>query len=153
ELAPTEDVDLHQAIRANLAAWYGRLHPLRQLLPPGGPIAVMAISPNGKLLASATEKSVRLYDIVTGDLIGASLEHEAPVQSLAFSSDGTRLVSATTTPAIYTWETALRHLSGEPLRNSGWAGTGTWRYPSVALSPDGAHVLVKGEGETVQLWE
>jgi WD40 repeat protein/serine/threonine protein kinase len=153
EIAPADDVDLQQAIRANLAAWCSRLHPLRQRLPQGGAIAAIAFSPDGKRLASGTEKSVRLFDMVTGEQIGAPLPHEAPVQGLAFSNDGTRLVSATTAPAIYTWDTARGQRSGDPLRNPHWVGTSDWRYPTVVLGPDGTHVLIKGKDETVRLWE
>jgi WD40 repeat protein/serine/threonine protein kinase len=153
EIAPADDVDLQQAIRANLAAWNGRIHPLRQLLLQGGPITALASSPAGKRLASSTERSVRLFDLVTGEPIGAPLAHEAPVQSLAFSSDGTRLVAATITPAIYTWDMASGEMSGAPLRNPDWVGTSDWRYPAVVLSSDGAHALVKGKNDTAQLWE
>jgi WD40 repeat protein len=150
EIAPAGDADLQQAIRANLVAWYGQLHPLHAQLPHGARIEALAFSPDEKRIATeGLDKTVRIWNTRTGQPLGAPLLHEEAVQAVAFPGDGKRLVVATVTPLIYTWDTTIRKLVGEPLKNAAWP-TGMRR---VLLSPDGSHMLVHGAGETAQLWE
>src|SRR5262249_49925332 len=109
EVAPADDADLQQAIRANLAAWYGRLHPLHAQLPHGAGIVALAFSPDGKWIArGGLDKTVRIWDTGTGQPIGPPLLHGEAVQAVAFTGDGQRLVVATVTPLVYTWDATAR---------------------------------------------
>jgi hypothetical protein len=70
EVAPADDAALQQAIRANLAAWYGQLRPLRAQLPHGAGIAALAFSPDGKRIATGGfDKTVRIWSTRTGQPI------------------------------------------------------------------------------------
>jgi WD40 repeat protein len=150
EVAPSDDADLQQAIRANLAVWYGYFHPLRAQLPHGAEIAALAFSPDGKCIATGgLDKTVRIWDTKTGQPIGSPLLHEEAIQRVAFRGDGKRLVVATVTPVVYTWDTTTRKLAGEPLKNATWAAG----MRGVSLSPDGSHMLVLSTGQTSRLWE
>ncbi len=61
----------------------------------GREVHAIAISPNGRMLASAEKDSrVLLFDIESARLLADFKGHESHVTALTFSSDGTRLVSA-----------------------------------------------------------
>src|SRR6266700_6794162 len=70
--------------------------------------------------------------------------HQAQVGSLAWSPDGTRLVSGSADGSARVWQVS----SGEPLVSyRGHQG----RVYSVAWSPDGRWIASGGEDTTVQL--
>jgi len=72
--------------------------------------------------------------------------HQAQVGSLAWSPDGTRLVSGSADGSARVWQVS----SGEPLVSyRGHQG----RVYSVAWSPDGRWIASGGEDTTVHLWE
>jgi hypothetical protein len=67
------------------------------------------------------------------------------VQSVAFSPDGTRIVSGGTDGTVRLWA-----LDGKPAAEPFKGHTA--RVLSVAFSPDGTHIVSGGEDETVRLW-
>jgi len=63
----------------------------------------MAFAPDGKLLAIAEGKTVRLVEFGTGNLV-ATLRHETAVDCLAFFPDGKTVVSVASSEALCFWE-------------------------------------------------
>src|SRR5205823_4739489 len=55
ELAPGDDPVLQRQIRFNLAGWSGRLVPLRAILPHQSRVHCAVFSPDGSLIATASE--------------------------------------------------------------------------------------------------
>jgi WD40 repeat protein/serine/threonine protein kinase len=73
------------------------LFPPKEGLYPwaGAPCFALAYSPDGKRLASGgVDRSVRVWEAETGKQVFALGEHTGTVNSVAFSRDGRRLVSA-----------------------------------------------------------
>jgi hypothetical protein len=62
ELAPPDEYDLRWAIRANLAAWAGRINSLENVLPQEGEVGFVAFSPDGRMLLTASPKETRLWE-------------------------------------------------------------------------------------------
>jgi hypothetical protein len=66
----------------------------RTLLIPGasGPVTALAFSPKGHLLATADEKTVRLWSLSGGQELG-NWSLRAPVSALRFSPDGNQIIT------------------------------------------------------------
>jgi WD40 repeat protein/serine/threonine protein kinase len=99
-----EDADLEHVLRANLSEWRHRLVRKRAMLHHYSPIWAVAYSPNGERAATGGgstladgENVVRLWDVATGQQLGEPLRHERIVCCLAFSPDGTKLLTGTCT--------------------------------------------------------
>ncbi|MCB2263693.1 MAG: AAA-like domain-containing protein, partial [Candidatus Thiosymbion ectosymbiont of Robbea hypermnestra] len=80
--------------------------------------------------------------------LGATWQgHSGPVESVAFSPDGTRVVSGSQDKSLRLWDTATGQPIGEP-----WQGH-SGPVESVAFSPDGTRVVSGSEDNTLRLWD
>jgi WD40 repeat protein len=65
----------------------------------------LAFSPNGRLLATASNDStVKVWDIETGEELFVIAGHDAPVTGVAFNQDGTLLVTASADHTVKAWD-------------------------------------------------
>ena len=96
-----------------------------------GTINCAAVAPGDKLLATGgTDKTIRLWDLITGQELAVLTGHEDVVRCLAFSPDGKLLASASTDKTVRLWDVADRKEKAAIARfGVGAAG--------VAFSPDG----------------
>lgn len=115
-------------------------------------VRAAAFSPDGKRVlvgggvASARGKnSLKLWDSATGNLVHDLVGHTNAVESVAYSPDGARLLSAGFDKSVRLWDAATGHLL-YTLR--GHLGP----VRSVAFSPDGRTIVSGGEDKTVRLW-
>lgn len=97
-----------------------------------------AFSPNGKQIVSASEdKSIRIWDLMTGDCLWVIKDDTDSVLSASFSPDGKRIVSASRNE-IRIWDTKTKEcvkiLKG---RNH------------AAFSPDGKLIVAEGYAMTL----
>jgi WD40 repeat protein len=130
----------------------------RELGPPGTiptwagaswsvPVAAVAISPDGKTLASASfDRVMNLWNLADGSLRATWIGHEVSVWGIAFSPDNKLLASAGGDGAVRLWEAA----TGKPVRTLYVPGADLW---GVAFSPDGSLLASTGRDGTVQLWD
>ena len=117
-----------------------------------GPVSAVAFSPDGSLLATASNDAVvRLWDARTvqrGDAARPLAElrgHAQPVLALAFSPDGTRLASGSADRSVRLWDTRA-HTAVHAF--TGHAGG----VRCLAFSPDGATLASGSSDRSVRRW-
>lgn len=108
-------------------------------------VGSVTFSPDGLTLASGSkDKTSKIWDLATGNLIRSFDGDASAVWSVAFNSKGTQLVSGTSYWRIMLWDLK----TGQLLRTVEHDAA-VW---SVALSPDGK-TLASGSGDkTVKVW-
>ncbi|KAE9389559.1 WD40 repeat-like protein, partial [Gymnopus androsaceus JB14] len=98
------------------------------------------------IVSGSDDKTVRIWDANTGAQIGDPLHgHDHWVNSVAFSTDGTRIVSGSHDKTVRIWDANTGAQIGDPLH-----GHDDW-VSSVAFSPDGTKIVSGSEDRTVRV--
>ncbi|MFF9018952.1 NB-ARC domain-containing protein, partial [Streptomyces eurythermus] len=120
---------------------------LRTLTGPIGPVLSVAISPDGTWLATAgIDRSVRIWDLITGTETTALTGHTGWVLSVSISPDGSWLATASDDGSVRTWNPAAGTQTTTLTGHSG-------PVLSVAISPDGTWLATAGNDRSVRIWD
>jgi WD40 repeat protein len=105
-------------IRDQIRLWDARTGRQRATLdapaperPPAGANTVLALAPDGRLLAAVTRgPDIRLWDLLTGKEVGRLEGHTAGVWALAFAPDGKTLASGSWDRTVRLWDVDTRRV-------------------------------------------
>ena len=115
--------------------------PLELPLPEWG--YSVAFSPDGRLVAGGSSKTVAIWDTASGTKFHEIPAHEGTVHTVAFHPDGDRLLSGSWDGSLRMWNVAMGR---EQLRTAG----GTREYDSISVSPRG-DLIATGNGFTPEI--
>ncbi|KAJ1300430.1 hypothetical protein OPQ81_005250 [Rhizoctonia solani] len=117
-------------------------------------ISAMSVSPDGSHIALGIGEDVVVVDSSSGRTVLGPLETHQWVRSLGFSSDGTRLFSASynyesNSATILGWDTRTSDVVLGPLQLDGH----TDKINCLGFSPDCTRIATGSDDKTVRLWD
>ncbi len=128
----------------NVAEIQARVY-LAQSFAQEDAVLSLAVGPEGLVALGLANGTIRLRNLTTGQELQVLKGHTAGVYGLAFSPDGTLLVSGALDNTVRLWEVR----SGRELRVLRGHTGGVW---TVAFAPDGKTVASGSTDGTVRLW-
>jgi WD40 repeat protein len=97
------------------------------------------------VITASDDKTVRIWDVSTGDPITPPLEHQGIPTAAGFSPDGTRVVTASLDDKARVWDAWTGKPVTPPLTHHGF-------IIAMAFGPNGARVVTASEDQTAQVW-
>ena len=120
-----------------------------------GWVTSVAFSADGQHLAAggSEQKSVKLWDVPTGQELGTVGGEIKGVQALTFSRDGHWLAAESSSNEVMLWDAATRRQVWKLATGKALPPLGkNWVY-SIAFSPDGRWLASGVDEKTVRLWD
>ena len=113
----------------------------------GDTVSAVAISPDGKLMATVSKnKYLRIWDFKTGKIIKSSKAHDDAIRFVVFSPDTLHIVTASVDGTAKIWEKTLQK---NPVILKGHKG----KVYSAVFSPDGKKIVTSSSDCSVRLWD
>ncbi|MUG92517.1 protein kinase [Scytonema sp. UIC 10036] len=109
------------------------------------PILSVAISPDGKTIASNSDSGIKLLSLITGQEISTLHGHAGIVNSLSISSDGQTLASGSEDKTVKIWNLATGQEVRTLIEHSNSVHT-------LAFSHDGKIIADGSDDNTIKLW-
>ena len=101
-------------------------------------------SQDGRLIATASDRTARVWDAATREPVGPSMLHDDPVVGIGFDPQA-RVVATASGSKVHFWDVASGTRDGQPLALD-------QPVTGVAYSPDGKRLAACG-GDTAWLWD
>ncbi len=106
----------------------------------------IALSPDSRLLVSGSvDKTVKLWDLESGQVRQSLSGHSQEIWSVAFSPEGSKIASSSGDGTIKVWETSTGNLLHTLSDHTAWV-------MAVTFSPDGKQLASGGFDNTIKLW-
>ncbi len=141
-------------VNARDALWLTLLHGQRdaptlprQSLRHKDAVLSASFSHDGtRVVTASRDQSARIWDVRTGQPIGAPLQHKGVVNNASFSPDGARVVTVSADTTAQLWDANTGEPVGPPLS-----------HPDIvygaSFSPDGTRVVTAGGDATARSWD
>ncbi|MBD2213342.1 caspase family protein [Nostoc linckia FACHB-104] len=125
---------------------YSRIREKNRLETHSDSVNVLAYSPDGTILTSASaDSTIRLWNATTGSLIATLKGHSSEVYAVAYSPDGNTIASASQDSTVKLWNVEDTSLLFTCEGHSKYVMT-------VVYSPDGTTLASAGGDKTIKLW-
>jgi WD40 repeat protein len=108
-------------------------------------VSSVAISPDGQMIASSGDRTIKLWNLATGKQISSLNGHSQQVNIVVISPDGKTLVSGSDDNTIKIWNLA----TGEQIRTL--IGHSSAVH-ALAISPDGKTLVSGSDDNTIKIW-
>ncbi|KAF7919155.1 uncharacterized protein EAE98_009475 [Botrytis deweyae] len=119
---------------------------IRTLTGYSDSIIAIAFSPDCKQIASGSDdKTIKLWDAITGNLRKIFIGHSHWVTAIAFSPDGKRIASGSFHGIIKLWDAITGDLEKVITGHSHCV-------TAIAFSPDGKQIVSGSDDKTIKLW-
>jgi WD40 repeat protein len=161
ELAPEDAGPLRTVLRANLAAWRGRLSTLQAVWEHDIDVNAVAFSRDGRVALTGTGHHVDpnlrttahgtaapaawLWDVSTGQRLGEPLTHPAPVLAVTLSADGRTALTGCADGKARLWDLAGRRAVVRVFAHEGPVN-------AVVFRPDGRAIATGSDDGRARLW-
>lgn len=110
-------------------------------------IESIAVSFDGKKVVSASaDHTIRVWDMMSGNVLNVLEGHTWTVESVAISRDGEKIVSASGDNTVRIWDAETGKLFNTLKGHSG-------TVYCVAISPDGTRIASGSYDDTIRIWE
>ncbi|AVH73802.1 serine/threonine-protein kinase [Nostoc sp. 'Lobaria pulmonaria (5183) cyanobiont'] len=106
----------------------------------------VAISPDGKTIASSGDRTIKLWNLATGKLISSLNGHFQQVNVVVISPDGKLLVSASDDNTIKIWNLATRKQIRTLMGHSD-------SVHALAISADSETLVTGSDDNTIKIWD
>lgn len=116
----------------------------RRLKGPNPQFSSVAISPDGKTIATVSaDQSIKLWS-PNGTLLHSLKGHQGDIRKVAFSPDSNMVASSSSDRTVRLWR-----LDGTEIATFSGHKAGTW---GLAFSPDGATLVSSSGDKTLKFW-
>ncbi|MFL5342396.1 MAG: WD40 repeat domain-containing protein [Gemmataceae bacterium] len=122
--------------------------PEPKLLKQNTTSLAVAVSPDGKYVAAASDWTVRLWDAARGRELTTLAGHRGQVTALAFSPDGRTLASGSRDKVVRFW--SIDEGAAVPRRSYEWPAGAVY---ALAFSSDGLLAAVAGDAGSLIVWD
>ncbi|NJP92377.1 hypothetical protein HCN51_23390 [Nonomuraea sp. FMUSA5-5] len=112
----------------------------------------VALSPDGRTLATACLSTVRFYDVATRRRLGPDVKQEEVVSALEFSPDGRTLVTGDFRGVVRQWDAATHRPRGPAMGRPDHGPELASIVQRVVFTRDG-RTLAVARGRAVRLWD
>jgi len=112
--------------------------------PHGAPVLSLAVSPDGRILATAGGTNVKLWDVGSGLLL-RTIPHDRSLRRVSFSNDGRLLLTVSNESAAHVWDATTGALL--------WALPHKSEVTAAAFNPDGTLVATASRDSTAKIWD
>jgi len=112
-------------------------------------VRAVAISPQGltRIAVGLGDGTIEIWDVLTRTMWISCQGHASYVTSVAFSPDGSKVVSGSGDFTVRLWDVQTGKAIGQPFTGH------TQGVISVAFSPDGSKVVSGSGDSTIRLWD
>ncbi|MCT7994495.1 serine/threonine-protein kinase [Laspinema olomoucense] len=106
----------------------------------------VALSPRGHILVTGSwDKTIKVWNVATGQLLRTLMGHQEAVWSVAVTADGKTLASGSSDQQIKIWNLPTGQLIHTLTGHSNWVA-------AVDLSPDGTLIASGSSDKTIKVW-